>query len=360
MQNESDNTDYDNVPYDFATEAARKAEYFRARSREIIDADNAMTANFPERYAKSANAEEKTDESEFDREMREAGERFRNRATAPDDGGAAESARAERANRIYVVEEDRAVWPKAAWAPSTRRSCARNVRYVVWDPMSRSSSTARLNPLDLIRVGTPHECRDADRIAELLLGLERIDLRSQNEAHFMLHGSRLLSATILHTMYSLTERTLAGVLAEMTTDLNDIDDLRTIILGTEHDRDGKMGWTDSHGRPTTRHPGIVQRFNSTRTTASGEASGLYTTMTRGLSMFADPLVAANTATTDFDFDELFEDLALEIRVGMRGSRLQPVYDCVLGVLQDRLDERLSYGPLRHAPFMVGTPMLSMR
>jgi hypothetical protein len=68
-------------------------------------------------------------------------------------------------------------------------------------------------------------------------------------------------------------------------------------------------------------------------------------------IFADPLVAANTEVTDFDYDDLFDGLALSIRISIRGERLWPIFDVISSILNDRLDERLGFGPLRYPPFL---------
>jgi hypothetical protein len=251
-----------------------------------------------------------------------------------------------------------AMWPKTAWNPSPRRSFSDNqIRYLIFDPLSSSRRTARINPLDGVRVGTMHEVRDAERIAEALLGLDVYPSRSANDVHFMEHGVRVLSALMLHVLYTPeTERTLAAVLSAITDEaFYDLNTLINYVCGCKHDLDAKMDWKDAYGRKTFTHPAIRQRLRSARTMAKEEASGIFTTVTRGLALFADPTVAQNTAVTDFDFDDLFDGLALALRVPPRAERLAPVYRAVVAILSDRIDERCRFGPLKYPPFLTIQP-----
>lgn len=253
----------------------------------------------------------------------------------------------------YVRERPEPSWPTLAWSPPTRRTFAGNeIRYLVFDPLSTRADTARINPLDGVRVGTPYEVRDAERLAEALLGTHRQTSHTFSESHFAEHGARALAALMLHVLYTPdTERTLAAALRTVTDPLYyDISTLVDAICHATHDHDAKMGWRDSYGRPTHTHPAIVQRLRAASIAREGEQSGNYTTLTRGLAIFGDPLVARNTEVTDFDFDDLFNGLAISLRVPS-GRRMQPLIDGIATVLEDRLKERLRYGPLRYPPFL---------
>lgn len=94
----------------------------------------------------------------------------------------------------------------------------------------------------------------------------------------------------------------------------------------------------------------MQRLRAASIARESEQSGIYTTLTRGLAIFGDPLVARNTEVTDFDFDDLFDGLAISLRVP-RGTRMQPLMDGIAAVLDDRLEERMRYGPLRYPPYL---------
>jgi hypothetical protein len=123
------------------------------------------------------------------------------------------------------------------------------------------------------------------------------------------------------------------------------------VSRSTQNHDAKISWHDASGRETMTHPAILQRLRSARTMSHGERSGIFTTVTRGLAIFGDPLVAANTEATDFDYDDLFDGLALSIRTPTRGERLWPILDVISSILNDRLEERLGFGPLRYPPFL---------
>jgi type IV secretion system protein VirD4 len=261
---------------------------------------------------------------------------------------------ADAAAKVFGERIREPLWPRGAWKLPERRSFQGNhIRYVTFDPMSSSARTARINPLDAIRVGTPYEVRDAERIAEALLGVDRVMTYSVAESHFTQHGVRVLSALMLHVLYTPeTERTLTAILRTITDPIYyDLEAIITEVSKAVHDHDVKMGWRDASGKETMTHPAILQRLRSARTMSHGERSGIFTTVTRGLAIFADPLVAANTEATDFDYDDLFDGLALFVRTPKRGERLWPILDVISSILNDRLEERLGFGPLRYPPFL---------
>jgi type IV secretory pathway TraG/TraD family ATPase VirD4 len=269
----------------------------------------------------------------------------------------------ERVKARVRVVPPKPSWPSKVWSVPPRREFKGNeVRYLTFDPLSASRRTARINPLDGIRVGTIYEVRDAERIAEALLGLDQYPSTNANQVHFSEHGARVLAALILHVLYTPeTERTLAGVLLATTDEtFYDLPTLIDYVCGVKHDQDGKMGWTDASGNETFTHPAIRQRLRSARSMSDGESSGIYTTVTRGLAIFADPIVAKNTATTDFDFEDLFDGIVLALRVPPRGERLAPVYRAISAILSDRLDERAQYGPLVYPPFLTMLPTPEFR
>jgi type IV secretory pathway TraG/TraD family ATPase VirD4 len=264
--------------------------------------------------------------------------------------------------RVRIVRP-KPSWPSKVWVSPARRIFEGNeVRYLTFDPLSTSQRTARINPLDGIRVGTIYEVRDAERIAEALLGLDEYPSTNANQVHFSEHGARVLAALILHVLYTPeTERTLSGVLSAVTDEMfYELNTLIDYICNAKHDLDAKMGWTDASGNQTFTHPAIRQRLRSARSMSDGESSGIYTTVTRGLAIFADPLVAQNTAATDFDFEDLFDGIVLALRVPPRGERLAPVYRAISSILSDRLDERVRFGPLRYPPFLSMQPMPAFR
>jgi hypothetical protein len=322
---------------------------------DIVDEEyEQQEATYAEAKADSA---ESSNDAEFVADA-EAAFKLRSDVTDRDDAIAA-----RHAQRRYNQAMTRPTWPKKSWVQPPKREFRDNtLRFLVFDALSRSSSTARVNPVDAIRVGSPYEARDADRIAECLLGFGTSEHRNATEAHFLSHGARVLAGLMLHVLYTgETERSLAGILAVVTDPAwHDIRDIANDVLHSVHDHDQKMDWRDAYGRPTATHPGIVQRMRSLKTATDTEQSGIYTTAVRALAPFSDPLVRANTSTTDFDWDDLFEGLTLELRVSMRAQRLTPVYEVIGAILADRLDERLQYGPLRHPSFLVASPALSVR
>jgi hypothetical protein len=160
---------------------------------------------------------------------------------------------ADAAAKVFGERIREPLWPRGAWKLPERRSFQGNhIRYVTFDPMSSSARTARINPLDAIRVGTPYEVRDAERIAEALLGVDRVMTYSVAESHFTQHGVRVLSALMLHVLYTPeTERTLTAILRTITDPIYyDLEAIITEVSKAVHDHDVKMGWRDASGKET--------------------------------------------------------------------------------------------------------------
>lgn len=133
----------------------------------------------------------------------DATKRFRERHTSGDAGGGDESQVTAAAQAAYAQERPGPSWPTIAWSPAARRVFADNeIGYIVFDPLSTTDKTARINPLDAIRVGTPYEVGDAERLAEALLGIDRHSSRTMTESHFAAHGARTLGAHTARAVYA--------------------------------------------------------------------------------------------------------------------------------------------------------------
>lgn len=175
----------------------------------------------------------------------DAAERYRNRHATGDEDGVDPSQLAASSQEAYVRERP---------GPSCRRSrgalqpveLSRAMRSGISSSIRfRPAQTRRgSNPLDGVRVGTPYEVRDAERLAEALLGTHRQTSHTLTESHFAEHGARALAALMLHVLYKPdTERTLAAVLRTVTDPTYyDISTLVDAVCRATHDHDATMGW----------------------------------------------------------------------------------------------------------------------
>ena len=169
-------------------------------------------------------------------------------------------------------------------------------RILRFEPSAESGSV-RFNPLAEIRVGTRYETQDCQNIAAMILdpdgkGLNDFWARS---------GFEWLTAVIIHTLYRIdicagrvanlsdVKKVLAGEavredLIKMTGDV--VEAMLVEILAFKHGR----GTTDRQVHSCARQ--MLGR-------AKPERSGVLSNVTIQLGLYVDPIVAANTGTSDF-------------------------------------------------------------
>ena len=66
------------------------------------------------------------------------------------------------------------------------------------------------------------------------------------------------------------------------------------MLSTEHDPDGSMRWRSYRGEPIRTHPIVAESMRELLNKSENERSGVFSTAMSFLSLYRDPVVAANT------------------------------------------------------------------
>jgi type IV secretion system protein VirD4 len=79
------------------------------------------------------------------------------------------------------------------------------------------------------------------------------------------------------------------------------------MLNTTHDPDGACGWLDAAGNPTTTHPVVAMAARDMLNKSPEEGGSILSTAIRFLTLFRDPIVAANVAASDFSVRDLMHD-----------------------------------------------------
>lgn len=151
-----------------------------------------------------------------------------------------------------------------------------------------SSVSQRYNPLDAIRLTTEHEMRDVQLVSEALVTPEGPggETRSGSTQHFNAMAEEALGALILYGLYTQRARSLGA--------LNDLiarvafDKLLTRLLHYPHAgiKRAAMILTQTNGRD--------------------ERSGIFSTTSRALRLYTDPLIARMTERSDFVLHDLRE------------------------------------------------------
>jgi type IV secretion system protein VirD4 len=195
----------------------------------------------------------------------------------------------------------------------------------------RRNPQTRINVLDTVRLQTSKEFGDAQLIAQSLVAPEKLARESQTSLHFRELAALLLTATILHVLYTSPRKSLAGVWHFLTQQHTSLGAALKTMASARH---------LSHGV----HEAIASMTTAIKNiTGDRELSSVWTTAIRPLVLYSDPLVAASTDASDVDLDALQYgpapvSLYLIAPSPMELERLHPLYRVVLDVAMHRLME----------------------
>jgi type IV secretion system protein VirD4 len=209
-------------------------------------------------------------------------------------------------------------------------------------PASAESDCARYNPLAEVRLRTPNEIRDVRNIVQMIIDPDGKGLPD----HWSREGSAFLTGMILDQLYAGREKTLSGLEARLCDPSQPIDDTLAQIMRSEHDPEGVMGWTDPRGIPTKTHPIIARAMRSMLDKSPNERSGVISEVKGFLELYRDPVIAANTAVSDFRIVDLMNharpvSLYIVVPLAHKNS-LKPVIRLMLSQIVHRLTEHLEY------------------
>ena len=214
-------------------------------------------------------------------------------------------------------------WQLTAGARAERGAVVR------FDPTDAQS--ARFNPLLEVHRGE-HEVRDVQNIADILVDPEG---SLERRSHWDKTAHALLVGTILHVLYAEDEKTLARVAEVLSDPTRTFAETLRAMLATNH-----LG-TDEAPRV---HPVVAQAARELLNKSPNEASGVLSTATSFLSLYRDPVVAANTAVSDFRISDLVQSkraMSLYLVVPPSDlSRTKPLVRLILNQIGRRLTEEL--------------------
>ena len=214
-------------------------------------------------------------------------------------------------------------WTETAGWRSTFSDC---LRFDPTDP-----DCARFNPLLEVRKGV-NEVRDVQNIADMLVDPEGAHpIRN----HWQMTAHDLLVGAILHVLYAEDDKSLSGVATFLSDPSRSF--LRTIriMMTTNH-----LGTDDA---PVV-HPEVAKKARSVLNKVDNESSGVLSTAMTYLSLYADPIIAANTACSDWRIADLMvpdKPVSLYLAVPPSDiSRTRPLVRLILNQIARRLTERL--------------------
>lgn len=169
-----------------------------------------------------------------------------------------------------------------------------------FEPSTADGTSLRWNPLDEIRCGE-YEVRDAQNIADILVdpdGDGKLD-------HWQLSARTLLTACILHVVYTCEEKNLRSVALLLSNPDSPVDEILAHMLKAVHDPDGSRGWQDSKGNACVTHPVIQTTAREMLNKPERERGSIVSSAANCVTLFRDdPIIARNTATSDFNVADL--------------------------------------------------------
>ena len=211
-----------------------------------------------------------------------------------------------------------------------------------FDPTCSDGSGARYNPLLEIRMGD-QEVRDAQNVADILVDPNGDRIRD----HWDRTAHSLLVGLILHVLYAEKEKTLAGCAHFLARPDRPIDLSLEVLLSTEHAPPGHPGWLDPvTGESLRTHPIVAAAARALMDKSPNERSGVLSTALSFLDLYRDPILAQNTAVSDFALEDLVSHerpVSLYLTVPPSDlSRTRPLVRLLLNQACRRLTERMDF------------------
>ena len=199
---------------------------------------------------------------------------------------------------------------------------------LLFDPVSPQS--VRFNPLLEVRRGRD-EVRDVQNIADILVDPEGARERRD---HWEKTAHALLVGAILHVLYAEKEKTLARVANFLADPARSIRRTLWAMLTTNH-----IGSEDA----PRAHPVIASIARELLNKSENERSGVVSTAMSFLGLYRDPIIAANTARSDWRIADLVSGprpISLYLAVPPSDlSRTRPLIRMLLNQIGRRLTER---------------------
>ena len=211
-----------------------------------------------------------------------------------------------------------------------------------FDPADPSGTGARYNPLEEVRLRTLTEVGDVQNLVTMIVDPDGKGLND----HWAKTGSALLVGAVLHVLYAEQDKTLCGVANFLSDPSRDFAQTLEIMLDSQHDATGQAGWTTSDGTPTLTHPVVAASARDMLNKADNERSGVLSTAMSFLALYRDPIVAANTRSSDFRIADLMNaDKPVSLYLVVRPSdkdRLKPLIRLLMNQIVRGTTEHMEF------------------
>ncbi|KZB63145.1 conjugal transfer protein TraG [Thalassospira lucentensis] len=209
---------------------------------------------------------------------------------------------------------------------------------------SATNGSARFNPLAEVRVDTEQDIADCQNIAAMIIDPDGQGMKD----YWRQEGYGWLSVVLLHVIYRVRRDEHRAAC---------FDDVNTFLSGITGDGDAEESDDNfehiladmaafDHGKAHVNKE-VRRGANSMMIKAPQERSGVHSTAKTQLTVFADPIIARNTATSDFRLHDLMSGdapMALFLVVSPADKdRLRPLLRIILNMFMRRMTERMEFG-----------------
>ena len=232
------------------------------------------------------------------------------------------------------------------WAKTAGYRASRGQLCFKFSPVEEGTSS-RFNPLAEVRLFTPRDVSDAQNIADMII---RSGEDSPMERHWEDSVASLTTGMILHACYMAAVEDRVACLADLaglfTRPGVEFRETLNEMVSYPHDPEYRYGWRTSSGLKTSTHPVVSEKAQEMLDKDVKELSGVLSTAKTALALYSDPLVARNTAASDFTINDLVNgDLPVSLYLVVPPSdkiRLRRLIRLMFTMVVNRLTERMAF------------------
>jgi type IV secretion system protein VirD4 len=208
--------------------------------------------------------------------------------------------------------------------------------------------SSRFNPLAEIRLATTHDVADAQNVANMIV---RTGEDSPQERYWQDAAVSITTGMILHVCYAAGAEGRIACLADLANVFTKPgssfrETLEGELLNYPHDPEHHFGWRMSSGDTTATHPTVREKVQEMLDKEERDFGGVLSTAKTALTLYSDPVVAANTAASDFRIDDLVNHerpVSLYLVVPPSDKiRLRPLIRLMFTMIVNRLTERMAF------------------
>lgn len=219
-----------------------------------------------------------------------------------------------------------------------------------------TGGSAKFNPFDEIRMGTPNEVKDCQNICRILADPTGKGYEGAN-AHWTNNASDLLFGIVLHLKWvhkdddkPVNMTTVLNFMAEDTAGLREY--LKKLVANAKeeklkHDETGEvLKYTNNAPEKVYFHPRVYQIFSKMSSTPEKEFGSIQSTLETALSVYRDPVVAENMSRSDFKIADLMnhkKPVSLYLIVPPSDiDRMMPAFRVIVELLYRRNVEKMDF------------------